>query len=1038
MRRATVGWIALFLIAVVAVGAWSWQRPGPAQPLAQSGVLDLRDWSFPEQGNVTLDGEWEFYPNVLLTPSELHSMRPEHYIRVPGAWSNSDTADFIRDQGMGTYRLKVQIKPVIGQLGLKTTFIRNASIIFIDDREVARSGNPVEQGDASYQGRSVPVTAFFQPAGDSFYVTIQVANWDYHRGGIIQYLSFGAQEDIRLLELRSIVLSVADTAFLLISAMYYLGIYLKRLQDRRFLYFALFCLGFAFVVITTSERIFMQLAPSVPYLLVLKIKFVVILACVCCLYLFIRNTEPLFVPRWALRLNVAASLVYTACVPFFPTALLEQIMTVMALCGLAGIKLLLLRALVLRRFGRSNARTAWQLLASVLMLFAQLLSVTLYLQSLIFTEWIPMLTQLLFLGVIALMFSEQYSRAYDDLEVLSRKLVESDKLKDEFLIRTSHEFKTPLHGIMNLARALIDRKENGLTAEQADNLSYIVSLSSRLSTMVNDIIDFQSLRTGKIALQNGVFDLNGTSQATIDVLKHVRGDGQVKLLNLVPAGQLYVFADEGRLTQILLNLVGNALKFTDRGSVTIAAEERGKHIYIRVSDTGKGMTEEQQGRLFRDEYHGPADVNFTDIRSSGLGLQISKLLADRMAGGLDLKWSEPGQGTVMELVLPAAGDERKQTRSQLAAGARQAAASLEAGSRSRERSVPSRGSRGMETNEADKPTLLLVDDEASNLKVLQELFPADSYRCLIAYDGESALRLLREHRNVALVLLDVMMPGESGYETCRRIREEYPIYQLPVLLLTVRHSAADIAAGLDSGANDFLVKPFDSRELAARANTLLQMREAVQNALQAEALFLQSQIKPHFIYNALSIMMSLCYKDGPRAGKLLGEFSNYLRLSFDFDPKQAKVSLGREISLVKSYIALEQARFVERLRVEWDMDERLMDATLPPLTLQPLVENAIRHGLMKRSAGGTVRLEAERDGDELRLTIRDNGVGFPVGKLEEALRTGRSDEGVGLINVHKRLLNEYGRGLKVESREGEGTTVTIVVPLHPQVAQTSG
>ncbi|WP_372635724.1 ATP-binding protein [Cohnella sp.] len=1034
MRRPTIVWVTAILAAAVAAGVWLWPKPPESRPLADHGVIDLRSWDFREKGNVTLDGEWEFYPDRLLSPSEMQSVRPEHYIRVPSAWSESDAGALMNDKGAGTYRLKVLIDPAISRYGLKTTFIRHSSVIFVDDQEVARSGSPSVRDDDSYWGHNVPVTAFFKPKGDSFYLTIHAANWDFYRGGIIQNIYFGTQEDVRALELRTVILAVANVAFLLLSALYYLGIYLKRPQDRRFLYFALFCLGFDFVVFTTVERLFMQLVPSVPYLLVLKIKFIVIMACLCCLCAFIRKTELFFMPRRFMGTIVIGSLVYAALVPFLSASLLDQMMVVMVLVGLGGIEWLLLRAIALKRFGKSNARTAWQLFACVLMLFAQLSSITLYLNSQIFSDWIPVLTQLLFLGIVALMFSEQYSSAYDDLEVLSRKLVETDKLKDEFLIRTSHEFKTPLHGIMNLARAVIDQNENGLTVQQRENLSYIVSLSSRLSALVNDIIDFQSLRSGKIAMVKNAFDLNGTVQGTLDVLKHVREDGKVNLLNLVPANKHYPYADENRLMQILLNLVGNSLKYTDEGSVAISAESRGERVYIRVSDTGVGMTEELQSRLFRDA-RPDGDVNFTDIRSSGLGLQISGLLASGMGGKLYVKRSELGQGTIMELALPSANEGQRRELARL-----KPASAGEAGSGA-DSLLPARtlsAETGGQAEDSSKAAILLVDDEASNLKVLQELFPADKYRCLIAYDGQSALRLLQENRDVSLVLLDVMMPGLSGYETCRRIREEYPIYRLPVLLLTVRHSAADIAAGLDAGANDFLVKPFDSRELAARANTLLQMREAVRSAIRAEALFLQSQIKPHFIYNALSIMMSLCYKDGPRAGKLLGEFSNYLRLSFDLDPNRAKVSLKREISLVQSYAALEQARFGERLKIEWVIDEGLMEASLPALTLQPIVENAIRHGLMKRASGGVVRVEAATTDTGMRLKVRDDGVGIPSGKLERLLRFGRSEKGVGLINVHKRLLNEYGRGLEIESSEGEGTTVTIFVPAASLAERISG
>ncbi|MBO9600187.1 MAG: response regulator, partial [Cohnella sp.] len=327
-----------------------------------------------------------------------------------------------------------------------------------------------------------------------------------------------------------------------------------------------------------------------------------------------------------------------------------------------------------------------------------------------------------------------------------------------------------------------------------------------------------------------------------------------------------------------------------------------------------------------------------------------------------------------------------------------------------------------------KPKILLVDDDSSNIKVLQELFASSRYRILVAYNGADALKLIQRHRDdLSLVLLDVMMPELSGYEVCRRIREEYPLYKLPVLLLTVCNSATDIATGLEAGANDFLVKPFDGKELLARVQTLLQLKEAVEQAIRMETLFLQSQIKPHFVYNALSGIISLCYRDGARAGTLLGEFSNYLRKSFDLDPRHAKVSLNHELSLTKSYVELEKARFGDRLNVEWNVDVQT-EPLIPALIVQPLVENAIRHGVMKRLSGGTVVFRAKMEPQGLRIEVQDDGVGMTAEQVDRILRPERLNGNIGLINVHKRLMNEYGQGLEIESLQDKGTTVSFLIP----------
>jgi len=610
-------------------------------------------------------------------------------------------------------------------------------------------------------------------------------------------------------------------------------------------------------------------------------------------------------------------------------------------------------------------------------------------------------------------------------ERLAEQLIAYDRQKDEFLIQTSHEFKTPLHGIINLAQVVIDQNGEGMAQRHRENLSFIIAQATRLSTLVNDIIDFQSLQRGSLTFHNRPFDVSGTVQATLEALKFLRRNDQVRLVNQVPPGTFYLFTDENRLKQILVNLVGNSLKYTERGSVVVATESREGWLHLTFADTGAGISEDRRQELFKaDLYEGGGEPADSAFQSSGLGLKISKALALQMGGDLELQWSEPGRGSVFELRLP----EATATQRELGVSRAEVAAGLES------QLLPEADSPIMETvssHAAERSggvKILLVDDDSSNIKVLQELFASSRYHLLVAYNGADALKLIQQHRgDLSLVLLDVMMPELSGYEVCRRIREEHPLYKLPVLLLTVRSSPTDIAMGLEAGANDFLVKPFSGKELLARVQTLLKLKEAVEKAIHMETLFLQSQIKPHFVYNALSGIISLCYSDGARAGKLLGEFSNYLRHSFDLDPRHIKVSLNRELSLTKSYVELEKARFGARLNVEWEVDVPT-ETLVPALILQPLVENAIRHGVMKRLSGGTVFIRAKLEPQGVRIAVQDDGVGMTEEQIDQVFHPDRLDGSIGMINVHKRLMNEYGQGLRIESFQDKGTTVVFLIP----------
>lgn len=201
------------------------------------------------------------------------------------------------------------------------------------------------------------------------------------------------------------------------------------------------------------------------------------------------------------------------------------------------------------------------------------------------------------------------------------------------------------------------------------------------------------------------------------------------------------------------------------------------------------------------------------------------------------------------------------------------------------------------------------------------------------------------------------------------------------------------------------------------------MNETVQN----EFAFLQAQIKPHFIYNAINTIVSFCYTDGERAAGLLTNFSQYLRLTYDVDNQEQQVPLRREIDLVRAYVEIERARFGNQIRIEYDIDEGLLDRRIPPLIIQPLVENAIKHGLRPREEGGLVAVSVKNPGGILIIAVKDTGVGMTAERVDRINKRKFADGSVGMINVCRRVDRWENARINFSSIEGVGTTVTITV-----------
>ena len=195
---------------------------------------------------------------------------------------------------------------------------------------------------------------------------------------------------------------------------------------------------------------------------------------------------------------------------------------------------------------------------------------------------------------------------------------------------------------------------------------------------------------------------------------------------------------------------------------------------------------------------------------------------------------------------------------------------------------------------------------------------------------------------------------------------------------------------------------------------------------ETEMSFLQAQIKPHFLYNSLDAIANVCEEDGEKASGLIVDLSVYLRRSLEFNGLDKMMSIEKELEFVETYFNIEQARFGQKISLQEEIEISL-DKQLPVLILQPLVENAIRHGISKRQQGGTVSIRAKQLTEGISIEVEDDGIGIEEEKLSQLLSDERKDKGIGFLNIHNRLLSLYGTGLEITSEVGKGTCVRFII-----------
>lgn len=418
-----------------------------------------------------------------------------------------------------------------------------------------------------------------------------------------------------------------------------------------------------------------------------------------------------------------------------------------------------------------------------------------------------------------------------ELKQALEKLREADKLKDEFLANTSHELKTPLHGIIGLGESLLDSVAEKLSREQTYSLQMITRSGKRLASLVNDILDFSKMRHHELQLQFKPVDIKSISNVIVTLSTHLITKKPITLHNNIPDLLPLVYADESRLQQILLNLIGNAIKFTLEGTVEISAKKVKSQIQIDISDTGIGIAEEQQESIFQSFQQADGSIS-RKYGGTGLGLAVTKQLVELHGGSITVK-SKRGEGSTFSFQLPIASSqlpvdyepERHDVLSTVQPSPTSGAPlSQDILGMQEEPNYSDETSLSTEvTKEEQKPLILVVDDEVVNVQILKNHLQQSQYSVLTAYDGVQALELLSVHIP-DLILLDIMMPRMSGYEVSQKIRENHSSITLPIIMLTAKNQVVDLVEGFQSGANDYLTKPFYKQELLSRVQMHLQLK----------------------------------------------------------------------------------------------------------------------------------------------------------------------------------------------------------------------
>ena len=383
-------------------------------------------------------------------------------------------------------------------------------------------------------------------------------------------------------------------------------------------------------------------------------------------------------------------------------------------------------------------------------------------------------------------------RLFEEIQDKSQQLESASKHKSQFLASMSHELRTPLNAIIGVTEMLLEDARDFKREDELEPLERVLRAARHLLALINDVLDLSKIEAGRMELHLETFPLAPVIEDIAKTIEPMATKNANQIVIDCPSDLGTMHADQTRFRQALLNLAGNANKFTEKGTVTIAAQPQrldGRDmITVAVTDTGIGMTEEQMSRLFQE--FSQADASTTrKYGGTGLGLAISQHFCRMMGGDITVE-SKPGQGSIFTIRLPRNAQSAETSLTALRGQDRAEAAH-------------------QVTDEAEEPLILVVDDDATMRDLVVRHLERGGFAVVAARSGQEGLRLVRELRPAA-VTLDIMMPDLDGWTVLAAIKGDPELASVPVVLMSIVDQKN---RGYALGAADYLVKPVDRATL---------------------------------------------------------------------------------------------------------------------------------------------------------------------------------------------------------------------------------
>lgn len=945
----------------------------------------------------SLNGEWSFYPNELLTLNNINDY-PSQIISVPGDWKRQ----FKKKStiGYGTYHLKLYLPKYERRFAIHLVSIHSASKIYVDNKLLYEAGVVGTSGKLS-EPKNTPKTLLFNKSEGKEVVDIiiQVSNFtDTRSGGIVREILFGDSNVLINKMNISNSLELITLAILMLTVILLLGHYAFVHRKHEVLNVVMILVSFLLLfMIGLGEKLLHHWIDISYYTNTRLVNATVIIISLLFIKLVIENFSTRYKKflKYMIKIEVMCLI---GCI-FLPIEIIQSASILFILCLILSLSITFISA---------NRKLEKSVPSQVFFLIS-LSSLMMHLSSW-FCSFITGAVYIyypfdLLISVFCLMITwlKHYQGVYTQMEELNANLIYAMESKNSFLSRVAIKLRKPIKEIDNLISTIMIQTQQTADIILKENLAILEEANEDILVLVNNMVE----------LSNSEFSLKNDFVEPLSITKKINYCSSIVTKNEfykditvvvdIDRSTDLIYGNARHFVQLIFQVLFIAKRIIPLGTLTFYTEKTDKdQIMLNVRFTECFVSKNQIHIMNMSLYELMEDDTLFE---SMYGVEMSLLHSMTRLQGGNLKVEQITNGIDMKFTFDEAPDI----------------------------DVYSEESFDVISLDEDmikhkKKTILVVSSDVKQLVTMRTMLENRDTLVIVTNCTTDALGYIKKY-NIDLVIADTILENETGFSFVGDIRKGRTIIQLPILLIVSTNKyKVELNEVYRSGANDYIEKPIDAAELSARVKILIGMKQNIEQAIHFEASWLQAQIEPHFLFNTLNTIISLSSEDEDKMEEVFDAFMTLLHSKYHYD-NEGMITLEEEIRLVKSYLLIEETRYGDKLKINWQVDGTLdlKQVDIIPLSIQPIVENAIKHGVLPQKGTGTLTICIMKENDsQVKVIIKDDGYGTEKTMSDFLhMRYQKLPVGIGLTNTYYRFKKIMKEELIFESIVGKGTSVTF-------------